>query len=323
MSGIYPKISNAKDFGKVAVLMGGDSAEREISMLTGEAVLTALQERGVDAHGIDATGSFWQPLVADGYDRVWIALHGRGGEDGTVQGLLEYLKLPYTGSGVLGSALAMDKVRTKQLLQAVGLPTTPWATPSSAQELAVAVERLGLPAMVKPALEGSSIGMSKVTSAADIDVAWRIASKADSVVMVEPWIEGAEYSAGVLQDKVLPLIRIEAQNTFYDYQAKYFSDETGYYCPSGLPAQDEQRYAEMSLQAFAAVGAEGWGRVDFMLDAAGEPQILEVNTVPGMTSHSLVPMAAAEAGIDFGGLVWRILETSYATQEHRGASDAA
>ncbi len=323
MTGVYPKITSAADFGKVAVLMGGDSAEREISLLTGEAVLAALRERGVDARGLDATGSFWQALVADGYDRVWIALHGRGGEDGTVQGLLECLNLPYTGSSVLGSALAMDKVRTKQVWQAAGLPTAPWATPSSAQELAVAVQQLGLPAAVKPALEGSSIGMTKVTSAADIDTAWRLASEADSPVMVEPWIEGGEYTAGILQDQALPLIRIEANNTFYDYQAKYFSDQTRYHCPCGLSVAEEQRYADMALQAFAAVGAAGWGRVDFMLDASGEPLILEVNTVPGMTGHSLVPMAAAAAGIDFGGLVWRILETSYAPSQQRGASDAA
>lgn len=321
--GAYPKIGNAADFGKVAVLMGGDSAEREISLLTGEAVLSALRERGVDAHGLDATGSFWQALTADGYERVWIALHGRGGEDGTLQGLLEYLQLPYTGSGVLGSALAMDKIRTKQVLQAAGLPTPGWAVPTSLREMEQAVDELGLPVIVKPALEGSSIGMSKVTAAADIDAAWHLASKSDSPVMAEAWLSGGEYTAAVLHDQVLPLIRIEAANVFYDYQAKYFCDQTRYDCPCGLSAADEQRMADLALEAFAAVGATGWGRVDFMLDGDQQPQILEINTVPGMTSHSLVPMAAAQAGMDFGQLVWGILETSFAPDQQRGASDAA
>lgn len=321
----WPKISNAADFGKVAVLMGGASAEREISLMSGEAVLAALCERGVDAHGIDAVGDFWQALVADGYDRVWIALHGRGGEDGTVQGLLEYLGIPYTGSGVLGSALAMDKVRTKQILKLLGLPTAPWATPGSPAELDAAANRLGLPMIVKPALEGSSIGMTRVESAADFAAAWSAASEADSVIMAEPWISGGEYTAAVLQDKVLPLIRIEVNSTFYDYQAKYFSNDTRYHCPCGLSAIEEQHMADLALQAFQAVGASGWGRVDFIRDdVSGEPLILEVNTVPGMTGHSLVPMAAAAAGIDFGGLVWRILETAFAGgTDAGGASDAA
>ncbi len=321
----YPKISNAADFGKVAVLMGGSSAERDISLLSGTAVLNALRERGVDAHGIDAVDDFWRPLVADGYARVWIALHGRGGEDGTVQGLLEYLGIPYTGSGVLGSALAMDKVRTKQLLQQLGLPTAPWATPASLPELDVAAAQLGLPLIVKPALEGSSIGMTRVDSPADFATAWRTASAADSVVMAESWIHGGEYTAAILKDAVLPLIRVEPAAIFYDYAAKYLSDETRYHCPCGLPAAEEQRISELALQAFAAVGGSGWGRVDFIRDdASGEPLILEVNTVPGMTSHSLVPMAAAAAGIDFGGLVWRILETAFGSASGAGgASDAA
>ncbi len=322
----YPKIASAADFGKVAVLMGGESAEREISLLTGEAVHTALREGGVDAHAIDARGDFAGRLRAEGYDRVWIALHGRGGEDGTVQGLLEILGIPYTGSGVLGSALAMDKIRTKQILQACGLPTAGWCRPRSLDELRVAADDLGLPLIVKPALEGSSIGMAKVSGAADIETAWQLASKHDSAVMAEAWIDGPEYTAAILLGEVLPLIRVEASNTFYDYQAKYFSDETRYHCPAGLSPEDEARFGGMALDAFRAVGATGWGRVDFMVDSAtGEPLILEVNTVPGMTSHSLVPMAAAQAGIDFGGLVWRILETSFRRADRRagGASDAA
>lgn len=323
MSSPYPKVSNADDFGKVAVLMGGLSAEREISLLTGEAVLAALKERGVDAHRIDAVGNFWQELLADGYDRVWIALHGRGGEDGTVQGLLEYLGIPYTGSGVLGSALAMDKVRTKQILAACGLPTPAWATPRSSAELAEAADKLGLPLIVKPCLEGSSIGMSKVEHSADLDGAWQEARAADKVVLAEAYVAGDEYTAAVLNDMVLPLIRIEASGTFYDYQAKYFSDETRYHCPCGLSAAQEQHIGELALQAFRAVGARGWGRVDFMVDQSGAAQILEVNTVPGMTGHSLVPMAAAAAGIDFGGLAWRILETAMtADQGAGGVSDA-
>ena len=321
----FPKISNAADFGKVAVLMGGSSAERDISLQSGQAVLDALKERGVNAHGIDAVDDFWQALVADGYDRVWIALHGRGGEDGTVQGLLDCLGIPYTGSGVLGSALAMDKVRTKRLLRQLNLPTADWATPASQAELAEAAERLGLPMIVKPALEGSSIGMSRVESAADFAAAWRTASQADSVIMAESWVTGGEYTAGILKGSVLPLIRIEPAATFYDYEAKYSSDQTQYHCPCGLSADEEQRMAELALQAFAAVGGSGWGRVDFIHDdATGEPLILEVNTVPGMTAHSLVPKAAAAAGIDFGGLVWRILETACVGKTGvGGASDAA
>jgi len=321
----YPKITNASDFGKVAVLMGGESAERDISLLTGEAVLAALSERGVDAHRIDAVGDFWQQLVADRYDRVWIALHGRGGEDGTVQGLLECLGIPYTGSGVLGSALAMDKVRTKQVLQAMGLPTPAWSTPQSNAELSLACEKLGLPMIVKPALEGSSIGMTRVEHAAELEAAWQRARAADSTVLAEACVEGGEYTAAILKDTVLPIIRIEVDGAFYDYQAKYFSNETRYHCPCDLSPEEEQHMAQLALQAFHAVGARGWGRVDFMRDdVTGEPLILEVNTVPGMTSHSLVPMAADAAGIDFGGLVWRILETAFGTGAAAGgASDAA
>ena len=321
----YRKISNAADFGRVAVLLGGQSAEREISLLTGAAVHAALVERGIDAHQLDAVDGFINTLTKGGFDRVWIALHGRGGEDGTVQGLLEMLGLPYTGSGVLGSAIAMDKIRTKQLMKAAGIPTSPWRKIDAQKECAAVVAELGCPLIVKPTLEGSSIGMSKVEQAQDLEFAWLKAAETGAEVMAEAWISGPEYTAAILQDQVLPLIRIDANNSFYDYQAKYFSDETQYVCPCGLNEKDEARYAAVAMQAFELVGASGWGRVDFMLDAANhEPLLLEVNTVPGMTSHSLVPMAAAEAGIDFGGLVWRILETSFgADEQQRGASNAA
>lgn len=318
----FPQITQSADFGKVAVLYGGESAEREISLLTGKAVHAALCDRGVNAQLLDATGDYLPQLADGGFDRIWIALHGRGGEDGTLQRALEELRMPYTGSGPDGSALAMDKLGTKQVLLDAGLPTAGWREVGSAAELEAAAGELGYPLIVKPALEGSSIGMSKVTDAGDIAAAWEAAAAADSPVLAEAWIAGGEYTAAILQGQVLPLIRIEAQNTFYDYEAKYFSDETGYHCPCGLPAEDEARFGEMALQAFAAVGCDGWGRVDFMLDEAGAPLILEVNTVPGMTSHSLVPMAAEHAGIDFGGLVWRILETSFGRSATEGAAHA-
>jgi D-alanine-D-alanine ligase len=309
------QVRDASAFGRVAVLMGGASAEREISLLTGKAVHAALLERGVDAHAVDATGGFINVLTDGSYDRVWIALHGRGGEDGTVQGLLEMLNIPYTGSGVLGSALAMDKLRTKQLLEGVGIATPRWRLIETEAQCAEVAEDLGCPMIVKPALEGSSIGMSKVDSPDALPAAWRTAAESGSEVFAEAWVHGPEYTAAILQGQALPLIRIAANNTFYDYEAKYFSDETRYVCPCGLPAKQEQQLAELALKAFHTVGAVGWGRVDFMIDEeSGDVLVLEVNTVPGMTSHSLVPMAAEQAGIDFGGLVWRILETSFVSR---------
>ncbi len=304
-------MSDTATFGRVVVLMGGTSAEREISLITGQAVHAALVERGVDAHAVDATGDYANALIDDGYDRVWIALHGRGGEDGTIQGLLESLGIPYTGSGVLGSALGMDKLRTKRLFDGVGIATPKWALIESEEHCREVAAELGCPMIVKPALEGSSIGMTKVDRPKDLAGAWREASRYGSEVLAESWVTGSEYTASILHNEVLPLIRVTAQNTFYDYQAKYFSDETGYECPSGLPEDKEREYGELSLQAFRAVGASGWGRVDFMCDEAGNALVLEVNTVPGMTSHSLVPMAAAEAGLDFAELAWKILETSF------------
>jgi D-alanine-D-alanine ligase len=304
----YRRITDTATFGRVAVLMGGTSAEREISLMTGQAVHAALVDRGVDAHAVDATGDYIDALTDGGFDRVWIALHGRGGEDGTVQGLLESLGIPYTGSGVLGSALGMDKLRTKQLFAGVGIGTPAWSQIESAADCPQVAEQLGFPLIVKPALEGSSIGMTKVERPEDLENAWRDAARLGSAVFAEAWVGGREYTAAILHDDVLPLIEIAASNIFYDYQAKYFSDETRYICPCELVPEQEREYSELMLQAFRTVGATGWGRVDFMLDeSSGLPQVLEVNTIPGMTSHSLVPIAAEQAGIDFGGLAWIIL----------------
>jgi D-alanine-D-alanine ligase len=304
------RITNAAEFGRVAVLLGGDSAEREISLLSGEAVLAALLRRGVDAHRVDPSAGLAPLLEGAGFDRAWLALHGRGGEDGVMQGALETLGLPYTGSGVLGSALAMDKLRSKQLFAAWGLATPRWRVMHTPGEAAEIVAELGLPLIVKPAGEGSSVGMSKVTATEQLPAAFTEADRWSGPVLVEEWISGGEYSVGVLQNEVLPAVRIETPRAFYDYQAKYFSDDTRYHCPCGLEPAREAEFAALVRTAFAAVGATGWGRVDFLLPDDGVPRFLEVNTIPGMTSHSLVPMGARQAGIDFDELVWRVLETS-------------
>jgi len=302
---------SAGAYGKVVVLMGGHSAERDISLLSGQAVLQALQAAGVDAHGLDsASADFPQALAREHYDRAFIALHGRGGEDGVLQGMLETLGIPYTGSGVLGSALAMDKLRTKQVWQSAGIPTPAWRVLANAADMEAARAELRFPLIVKPAHEGSSIGISKVDSAAVLPDAWRAAARYDAVVIAEQWIEGAEYTAGILGDEVLPVIRLETPNVFYDYDAKYTAETTRYLLPCGLEAVREVRLQTLSLAAFQAVDASGWGRVDFMLDAAGQPWFIEVNTVPGLTDHSLVPMAARAAGTDFTRLACRILDTS-------------
>ena len=306
----YTRVTDPAAFGRVVVLMGGQSAEREISLLTGAAVLKALRNKGVQAEGLDAGGDLLARLTAGRYDRVWIALHGRGGEDGTLQGLLSFLGLPFTGSGVLGSAISMDKLRTKRLLQGAGLPTPRYCVIRNAADLAEAGEQLGLPVMVKPSDEGSSIGMTKVERPEQMRAAWELASGFHCDVFAEEWVAGPEFTAAVLHDRVLPLIRIQTDSTFYDYQAKYFSDETRYQCPCGLPPDRERELADIARAAFEAVGAEGWGRVDIMVSPQSGPLILEINTVPGMTSHSLVPMAAAAAGTNFDDLVWQILETS-------------
>ncbi|MCC7258607.1 MAG: D-alanine--D-alanine ligase [Gammaproteobacteria bacterium] len=313
MNGVQVEpVSDPARFGKVAVLLGGSSSEREISLLTGEAVHQALLRRGVDAHRVDPASDFPAALLRGGFDRAWIALHGRGGEDGTMQGLLACLGMPFTGSGVLGSAIAMDKLRSKRLLEAAGVPTPRFRVLRGERDFAGALADLGLPLIVKPACEGSSIGMTKVQRAEDLAHAYAAAARFGGEVFAEQWVAGAEYTAAILQERVLPLIRIEARAIFYDYQAKYFSDDTRYLCPCGLSAAEEQRFADVAAAAFETVGASGWGRVDIMVGADGVPQVLEINTVPGMTSHSLVPMAAAAAGIGFDELVWRILETSFA-----------
>jgi D-alanine-D-alanine ligase len=300
---------NSQAYGKVVVLMGGCSAEREISLLSGTAVLRALQGAGIDAHGIDtADKQFLDRLMNGGFSRAFIALHGRGGEDGVIQGLLETIGLPYTGSGVLGSALGMDKLRTKQVWQSAGLPTPGFAVLSSAADVIRLKDKLQYPVMVKPAHEGSSIGITKVDGPDGLLAAWELAAKYDDNVLAEQWIAGMEYTAGILDDEVLPLICLETPNVFYDYAAKYEADTTRYLIPCGLPAAKEAELQAMSQTAFAAVGASGWGRVDFMLDTAGQAWLIEVNTVPGLTDHSLVPMAARAKGIEFGQLVCRILD---------------
>jgi len=302
-------VDDPEDFGRVAVLMGGVSAEREISLMTGEAVMTALQRRGVNASSIDPQDGLGE-LLGGSFDRAWIALHGRVGEDGCIQGLLEVLKLPYTGSGVLGSALCMDKLRSKQLFSACGLATPDFRLMASADDAYRIVEELGLPLIVKPAGEGSSVGMSRVSELDELVPAWLEAARFDPCVLVEKWVEGGEYSVPILQGEALPIIRIETPRVFYDYEAKYFSDDTRYFCPAGLDRETETDCMAAALRAFEVAAASGWGRVDFLMGADGIPQFLEVNTVPGMTSHSLVPMGARQAGIDFDELVWRVLETS-------------
>jgi D-alanine-D-alanine ligase len=305
------RVSDPKEFGRVAVLLGGDSSEREISLLSGSAVLAALGRRGVAAAAFDPQERSLLELTTQGFDRVWIALHGPGGEDGTLQGALEYLGIPYTGSGVAGSAIAMDKLRTKRLAQAIGVASPDAMELRGAEDFELALERLELPLIVKPATQGSSVGMTKVERAEALPAAYATAAAVDRSVFAEAWITGREYTVAVLRGTALPSIRIETPRGFYDYEAKYFRDDTRYLCPSGLSQPAEQHLQSLALAAFGAAGGEGWGRADFMMDAAGRPLLLEVNTVPGMTSHSLVPMAARAAGIDFDELVWRVLETSF------------
>ncbi len=291
--------------------MGGRSAEREISLKSGTMVVNALQKSGVDAHAFDPRESGLDALKAQRFDRAFIALHGRFGEDGTVQGALEYLGIPYTGSGVMASALAMDKWRTKLLWQAAGLPTPGCELMTARTDSAELAKRLGLPLMVKPAREGSSIGMTKVTAVERIAPAYELAARYDEVVIAERFIEGVELTAGILADEPLPLIRLETPREFYDYEAKYFANDTRYILPCGLPADEERSVQRTALEAFRVLGCSGWGRVDVMLDRGGNPYLLEVNTIPGMTDHSLVPMAARAQGISFENLVVRILETAH------------
>ncbi len=303
-------VTSAADFGRVVVLFGGESAERDVSLVTGRAVLEALLRRGVDAHGLDTTGDWLTEIRQGSFDRAWIALHGRGGEDGAMQAVLGVLGMPFTGSGITGCAIAMDKLATKRILLACDLPTPPFAELGDIDDLRQAAERFGYPLAVKPTREGSSIGVSKVSDSGALASALSLAQSFDCAAMVEPWIEGTELTAAILQGESLPVVSIVADSAFYDYQAKYESDATRYQCPSDLADDAEAAVRDLAARAFQAVGARGWGRVDFVRDAGGTPYVLEVNTVPGMTSHSLVPMAARAAGIDFDELVWRILETS-------------
>ena len=295
-------------FGKVAVLLGGKSAEREVSLKSGGMVLAALRKKGVDAHPFDPSEKGLDSLLKEKYERAFIALHGRFGEDGTIQGILEWLGIPYTGSGVLASALAMDKQRTKLLWQAASVPTPPYEIVSKDSNWEKVAGRLGLPIMVKPANEGSSIGMSKVRSVDALDEAYALAANYDSVVMMEKFVEGTELTGAIIGDQALPLIKLETPRDFYDYQAKYIADDTVYTVPCGLPLQKEHELQALCLKGYRALGCSGWGRVDLMLDKAGAPYLLEVNTSPGMTDHSLVPMAARAIGLSYEDLCIRILE---------------
>jgi len=299
------------DFGKVAVLMGGKSAERPVSLNSGAMVLAALRKKGVDAHAFDPAERGLDSLVAQGFERAFIALHGRYGEDGTVQGALELLGIPYTGSGVLACALAMDKWRTKLLWHAAGVPTPRCELLSRDADVTGVAARLGLPLMVKPANEGSSIGMSKVRDAAQLEEAYALAVNYDSVVIAEQFIDGPELTVGILGGDALPVIRLETPREFYDFEAKYHAADTRYLIPCGLPPDAEGTIQREALRAFDVLGCRGWGRVDLMLDGAGKPQFLEANTSPGMTDHSLVPMAARHTGLSFEDLCVRILELAH------------
>jgi len=305
----------AHDFGKVAVLMGGDSSERDISLISGAAVLAALQSRGIDAHAFDPRDLPVETLKSAGFDRAFNILHGPGGEDGLIQGALEWLGIPYTGSGVLASALTMDKLKTKRVVVGAGSVAPEYAVLSSAADLPGALAKLGLPLMVKPASQGSSVGISKVTTAVELPRAYAAARAVDPIVFAERFIGGEEFTVGVLRGRALPSIRIQPATEFYDYQAKYFRNDTQYHCPSGLSAAAETALAAAALAAFRATDCLGWGRVDFMRDPHDQQfYFIEINTTPGMTDHSLVPMAARQAGIDFPELCLQVLETSFSRE---------
>ncbi|HEX8962229.1 MAG TPA: D-alanine--D-alanine ligase [Rhodocyclaceae bacterium] len=296
-----------KGLGKTAVMFGGDSAERPVSLKSGAAVLAALQRAGVDAHGFDPSQRPLTDLRSEGFDRVFIALHGRGGEDGTLQGALELMKIPYTGSGVLASALAMDKWRSKLVWQAAGLPVPEYELLTADSDFAAVEARLGLPLFVKPANEGSSIGVTKVKDAGGLRAAYEVASRHDKLVIAERFMSGGEYTVGIIGDRALPAIRIVPAGEFYDYDAKYLRDDTEYRVPSGLAADAEAAMQQLAQRAFAVLGCRGWARIDVMLDAAGKQYVLEANTAPGMTDHSLVPMAARASGVSFEQLVVDVL----------------
>ncbi|MCY4642117.1 MAG: D-alanine--D-alanine ligase [Gammaproteobacteria bacterium] len=298
-------------FGKVAVLMGGSSSEREISLRSGTAVLNALTEMHVDATGIDVSGDVFQRLRAEKFDRAFIALHGFLGEDGSIQGGLDVIGMPYSGCGVLASSVCMNKWMTKQIWSGQGIPTPAFRILKEALDPDALVKELGLPMVFKPASQGSSIGITKVNAKDEIIPAWEHARELEGTVIAEEWIDGQEYTAAVLTDQILPMIRLETPRTFYDFDAKYQSSDTRYHCPCGLSAAQETSIKEQALQAFKVTAATGWGRIDLMLDSHHQPWFLEINTVPGMTDHSLVPMAAKAEGINFNDLVIRILETSF------------
>lgn len=298
-----------ENFGRIAVLMGGWSAERPVSLQSGQAVLDALLRKGINAFGIDVKKeTVLKNLMSEKIDRVFIALHGKGGEDGVIQSVLEVLDIPYTGSGVAASALAMDKLRTKQLLQGAGLPTPAFMVMDENTDIESLVTSLGFPLIVKPTLEGSSLGMARVESVEELQAAYANAKGFAGEVLIEQWITGAEYTIAILGKVALPIIRLKTSHAFYDYSAKYQSNDTEYLCPCGLSANDEANFQALALLAFNKVGATGWGRVDLMCDANNKPWIIEINTVPGMTDHSLVPMAAKEFGLDFDSLVVEILK---------------
>ena len=299
------------DFGKVAVLMGGRSAEREISLMSGDNVLAGLRRKGIDAHAFDPAGRPVFELKKDGYTHAFIALHGRYGEDGTVQGALEMMEIPYTGSGVMASALCMDKLRTKLVWIAAGICTPRYAILTAKTDWDAVVRELGQPLIVKPAHEGSSLGLSKVTAVGKVEAAYELAARYDTLVIAEEFIAGRELTAAFLDDSPLPLIRIEAPQGNYDYQNKYFSDETRYHCPSGLPLAQERDLQALVMRAVGILGCAGWGRADLIVRDDDKAFIIEMNTAPGMTSHSLVPMAARAAGIEFDDLVLRILELAH------------
>ena len=301
---------DSAQFGRVAVVMGGPSAEREVSLKSGYAVLEALLAQGVNARAVEVRDDLVSPFLGGAFDCVFNAIHGRGGEDGVLQGVLESLNVPYSGSGVLASAICMDKLRTKWCLKGAGLTTPQWYTLTSEQDFDACIDQLGFPMIVKPVREGSSIGMSRVNNTGELRAGYQLAKEFDRSVYAEAWVEGDEYTVGFIGDQVLPVVRVKTPNSFYDYEAKYISDSTQYFCPSGLTQPNEERVMSLARRAIQIVGVQGWGRVDLFKDRDGQSQLIEINTVPGMTDHSLLPMAAKAAGIDFGELVWRILDSS-------------
>jgi D-alanine-D-alanine ligase len=309
------RITDPREFGRVAVLLGGTSSEREVSLDSGANVLASLQKSGVDAQAVDGIPALVDALREKKFDRVFNILHGTkgGGEDGVFQGLCEAFGMPYTGSNVLGSALSMDKIRTKQVWLSLGLPTPRYMRLSVGSDVHAAAKSLGLPVIIKPSCEGSSVGVSRVFSETDLNAAVELAAKYPGEMLMEQLIEGGEYTIGVLEGKALASVHIVPAGEYYDYHSKYISNETQYICP-GLPESEEKHVQQLAEKAFAAVGCQGWARIDFMRDKNGGIYLLEANTAPGMTSHSLMPKSANACGIDFDALCWRILESSVARE---------